>query len=367
LTALLGGFAELFALTDANNPDVGGQASSLATFDGDPFPADDQLPDGEDVAARSRAGQHQSRGGRTRSAAFRRRRTACSSTAPASSAAARSAAATVTTFDSPTRSWPCARRCARSRRRWCSTRTTRPTPGCRPRSTAPARWRAGAAAVAHAAAHHAPQADFLAGTLVAAERLRRQPLRPRRNGAADGTPTAIESEASAIRGLLDAYLATSDTKYAMAAEKRLRRFDARFWMSDVRAFRTSPASTTTLTETPLAFGTLQGALRQYWKLVANQPGNEQLAAEMLERVQRVNKLVANGWDDANGDNKVQYPQECTGAGLQMGERTLTGELSHPEDGGDRDHDCVMEISVAKLPAALAGTVEFDRVDPTATK
>jgi hypothetical protein len=84
-------------------------------------------------------------------------------------------------------------------------------------------------------------------------------------------------------------------------------------------------------------------------------------------VQRENKLVANGWDDANGDNKVQYPQECTGAGLQMGERTLTGELSHPEDNGDRDHDCVLEISVVKLPAALAGSVEFDRVDATSTQ
>ncbi|HWE29359.1 MAG TPA: hypothetical protein VHB97_15225, partial [Polyangia bacterium] len=48
LTGLLGGLAELFALTDANNASVGGQASALATFDGDPFPADDQVADGED-------------------------------------------------------------------------------------------------------------------------------------------------------------------------------------------------------------------------------------------------------------------------------------------------------------------------------
>src|SRR5690349_23860857 len=34
----------------------------------------------------------------------------------------------------------------------------------------------------------------------------------------------------------------------------------------------------------------------------------------------------------------------TGAGLQMAERALTGELSHPADNGDRDHDCVVDIS-----------------------
>ena len=49
LLALAGGFAEMFALTDFNNAEVGGQPSSRATFDGDPFAADNQLPDGEDT------------------------------------------------------------------------------------------------------------------------------------------------------------------------------------------------------------------------------------------------------------------------------------------------------------------------------
>src|SRR5262249_42301975 len=49
LVALAGGFAEYFALTDFNNADVGGLPSSRITFDGDPFPADNQLPDGEDT------------------------------------------------------------------------------------------------------------------------------------------------------------------------------------------------------------------------------------------------------------------------------------------------------------------------------
>ena len=41
------GFAEIYALTDQHNPDVGGSQPALAYFDGDPFPADDQLADGE--------------------------------------------------------------------------------------------------------------------------------------------------------------------------------------------------------------------------------------------------------------------------------------------------------------------------------
>ena len=73
----------------------------------------------------------------------------------------------------------------------------------------------------------------------------------------------------------------------------------------------------------------------------------------------MNKLIANGWDDANGDNKVQYPAECTGAGLQMAERALTGELSHKGE-SDRDSDCVQEISVAKLPSALAAQIVLMR-------
>ncbi|MFI5289525.1 MAG: hypothetical protein ACHQ17_07740, partial [Polyangia bacterium] len=68
----------------------------------------------------------------------------------------------------------------------------------------------------------------------------------------------------------------------------------------------------------------------------------------------------NGWDDANADDKVQYPSECTGAGLQMAERALTGELSRPADGPDRDHDCVKEISYAQLPAALAAQIVLKR-------
>ena len=41
------GYSEMYALTDQRNADVGGSQPALAYFDGDPFPADDQLADGD--------------------------------------------------------------------------------------------------------------------------------------------------------------------------------------------------------------------------------------------------------------------------------------------------------------------------------
>jgi hypothetical protein len=203
------------------------------------------------------------------------------------------------------------------------------------------------------------QADFIADKLMAADGSVANAY-DLDAGAPDDSPTRLESEASAIRGLLDAYLATSDTKYRQAAVRVYQDLEQRFWIKDARAYRTTAGVSDTLTFSPLVFGSIQAALRQYWKIVGAQPGNEQLAAEILERVQRLNKLILNGWDDANADNSVQYPDECTGAGLQMAERALTGELSHASDGADRDHDCVPEISSARLPSALAGEIVLRR-------
>jgi hypothetical protein len=49
LDGLLGVYASLYALADTANLVVGGSQPCLAYFDGDPFPADDQLADGEDT------------------------------------------------------------------------------------------------------------------------------------------------------------------------------------------------------------------------------------------------------------------------------------------------------------------------------
>ncbi|HWE29795.1 MAG TPA: hypothetical protein VHB97_17415 [Polyangia bacterium] len=360
LSALAGGFATFYALTDFNNPDVGGQPSSRATFDGDPFAADDQIADGEEsphdralavikVALVDIDRLH-----------WDDAHHVLVDTAMVGPGGAVQRGSIVSAVDA---AWAIIgmRQALRS---VGSTLTlySNDTPDTHGAPTALDGVKLDGAAAplpARTLALIAAEADFLADKLtddngavansydVAAD-------------ARDLTPTRIESEAAVIRALLDAYLATSNERYRQAAMRIYADLERRFWMSDVRAFRTVVGESDRIVWTPLAHGTLQGALRQYWKLVARRPGNERVAAELLERVKRQNKLVLNGWDDANGDDVVQYPAECTGAGLQMGERALTGELARVEDRGDRDHDCVVEISLAKRPAALAAELVLQR-------
>jgi len=355
LSGLMGGFAEFFALTDFNNHDVGAQPSSRATFDGDPFPADNQLPDGQEtphdralavikVAVVDMDRLHYDAQNKVlvdEANPLTRGHTVTTVDAAFSIVALRAALRSISSSlvlysnDTPdTVGAPTALDAAKL-----------------DGATAPLGQRIVQLIRA--------QADFIADKLTAQDGSVANSF-DLSAGAADGSPTLVESEAGAIRGLLEAYLATSDEKYRQAASRIWKDLDARFWMSDVRAWRTTAGVSDVLTWNPIRFGSIQGAMRQYWKLVGQKPGNERLGAEILERVQRTNKLVANGWDDANGDNTVQFPDECTGAGLQMGERALTGELSRLADAGDRDHDCVPEISVAKLPAALASEVVFTR-------
>jgi hypothetical protein len=359
LTGLLGGLAEFFALTDANNATVGGQSSALATFDGDPFAADDQLPDGEDTphdralanlkvalvnldrlhfdAAHAVLTDEATVTGGVATPGSQVTTVTAAYAIVALRAALRSISSTLVLYSNDMPDVVGA-----------------PTAlDAAPLQGAPAPLPARMLQLI------AAQADFLVGALVSSDGAVANGY-DLAAGKAYASATKLESETSAIRGLLEAYLATSDNRYRLAAERIYEDLDARFWMADVRAFRTSAGVDDVMTWTPTAFGTLQGALRQYWKLVATQSGSEAVAEEVLARVQRTNKLVANGWDDYNGDNLVQYDTECTGAGLQQAERALTGELSLAADNGDRDHDCVLEIARAKAPAALAATLVLRR-------
>ena len=57
LAGLLGAYASVYSLTDQANTQVGGSQPALAYFDGDPFPAQNQTPDGRSrpcTTARSR-------------------------------------------------------------------------------------------------------------------------------------------------------------------------------------------------------------------------------------------------------------------------------------------------------------------------
>jgi hypothetical protein len=359
LSALMGGFAEYFALTDFDNPDVGGQPSSRATFDGDPFPADDLLPDGEDtphdralavmkvaVVDADRLHFDPQHGvlvdeSTIVGGTIQRGTTVTTLTAAyaivALRTALRSMAGTLTLYsnDTPdTHGVPTALDGA-------------------PLDGAPAALPDRILQLITA------QADFLADELVDANGAVANGYDVG-TGTRDPSPTTIGAEAAAIRGLLDAYLATSVERYREVAMRVYEDLILRFWMDDVRAFRTTAGISDVMTWTPLQYGPLSGALRQYWKLVARRAGQEQEAAELLARWKRTFTLVVNGWDDANADDHVQYPDECTGAGLEMGERALTGELSHSSDGPDRDHDCVKEIGAVQLPAALAAQIVINR-------
>jgi hypothetical protein len=200
-----------------------------------------------------------------------------------------------------------------------------------------------------------------------------------RRAAPTDSGTSLDAHAAAIRGLLVAYLATGSTQYRDRAAQVFARLESTFYDPAARVYRATAGDTSSqVTFTPRRFGLLQGALRDTYELIATLPGHT-IAPLIQDRVGRLNKLVLNGWDDRNQDQSVEWPSECaqlgTGpdglplglGGLQMAERVLTGEsgsVSDVFDAGtrvvttDREHDCVPEISAVGLPSALANSVTF---------
>jgi hypothetical protein len=191
--------------------------------------------------------------------------------------------------------------------------------------------------------------------------------------------TRLVGHAGAIRGLLVAYLATGAPRYRDRAERVWTRLERAFYDRGARIYRSSEGDRSRkVTFTPRGFGLMQGALRDIYELVATLPGNDAMRPVLEARVGRLDTLVLNGWDDRDGDQKVEWPAECAqlgkGAdgktiglgGLQMAERTLSGETGSIFDpvGGDRiitpdrERDCVPEISAVGLPAALARSITF---------
>ncbi|HTQ04167.1 MAG TPA: hypothetical protein VMI54_09930 [Polyangiaceae bacterium] len=193
--------------------------------------------------------------------------------------------------------------------------------------------------------------------------------------------SSLDAHSAAIRGLLLAYLASGAPRFRDRAELVFARLERSFYDSDARLYRpTAGDRSAEVTFTPRRFGLLQGALRDTYELVAVLPRNAGMPALIEDRVGRLDKLVLNGWDDANEDGLVDWPDECarvgTGpdgqplglGGLQMAERALSGESGSVEDstfGGaprtittDREHDCVPDISAVGLPSALASSITF---------
>lgn len=361
LTGMLGGFAESYAMTDATNLEVGGSQAFLATYDGAPFPADDGLPDGEDtphdraLAILKMALVNADRihfdpqhavlvdtaipgpgGAVKRGAAVSTVHTAYSIVALRTALRSLNASLTLYSNDTPDA-------------------LGAPIPLDQTKlDGAPFTGTLEERIVTLIKA----QADFLADKLLDKDGAAANGYDLAKD-AADPAPALLEAQAGAIRGLLEAYLATSDEKYRQRAQQAYAALDKRFWMEDVRVFRTTAGESSKMTYTPRQFGAVHGALRQYYKLVASKPGQEAVAKTILDRIVRGMKLVVNGWNDVNKDGIVQ-PEECLGGRLQMAERALTGEFSVAADKGDRDHDCVPDIATAGLPAALAAEIVIER-------
>jgi hypothetical protein len=368
LSGLLAGFGEAFAWTDQNNPIVGGAVPFLATYDGDPFPADDGQPDGQDTL-------HDRALGVLKIALVDLDRLHYDPVNQVLVDSASVSAGTVTRGTTVTtvelvESIVAMRNAFRSLNGSLqlysnNTPDSQGVPGAL--DAAPL----GGAPYSGSLQNHIitlieAEASFLASKLIS-------PSGAVANGynlqtqTADPSPTDLAAEAGAIRGLIEAYLATSNDAYRTLATSVYADLQARFWMTDILCFRTTAGIDSPMQFTPLRFGLLSAGLRQYYELIASNPGQEAVGTALLAEIKRSYKLILNGWNDRNQDDIVQYPEECTtndggfiGVGLEMAERALTGELGHFGDDGERDHDCVKELSYRSLPAAMGAELEISR-------
>jgi hypothetical protein len=367
LLGVLGGNAETFALTDRRNNDVGASASTRAYFDGNPFASDNLEPDGE-------ATLHDQTLAAMKLALVTLDRVHRDPTTGALVDTATvvdtrlTRGTTVSTF-----STAYAVVTLRAVRRSLAGRLTlyaNATP-----DTAVTRT-----ALDGTSMRGAPNGDSVANRLNTLLRAQGEMLFTRlttdegraynRYDLERNQPESVDGDldayTAALRGLIEVSLATGETRYLARAEQVYTRMERLFYRPALRAWVTRPGDTEVVF-TPLRFGMLQASLREILKLIASAPGRENFSRTVQSHIARLNKLVLNGWDDFNDDERIDWPEECSfrvgeqvRGGLQMGERALTGELG-VVDGTiveDRDRDCVPEISAVRLPASLATSIRF---------
>jgi len=386
LAGIIGGYASTYALTDQANDDVGGSQPALVYFDGDPFPEQNQTPDGSPTL-------------HDRALAMVRVALVNIDRLHVDPATGLPADDVVLTGSSPTRGLMLSADVAaytllalRTARRALDselalyTNTTPdshgiPTPldGFPPVGGVTFGPRLDQLITALANAFYdrltTPHGRAFAGWNLAI-------------GAATDAGDSLDAHTAAIRGLLVAYLATGAVKFRDRAAAVFARLESAFYDPSARVYRaTAGDRSPEVTFTPRRFGLLQGALRDTYELIAILPGHPGMTALIEDRVGRLNKLVLNGWDDRNEDQLVDWPGECAQlgvgpdgqplglGGLQMAERVLTGESgsldSVTPDGAvrtittDREHDCVPEIAAAQLPSALASSITFTLTPRTA--
>ena len=178
---------------------------------------------------------------------------------------------------------------------------------------------------------------------------------------------ALETQAAAARALTEGFLISGDETFRTRARAVvLHLFDA-FYSPPARMFRGVENGKDEIHMNAERFAWLQSALRETHKVLFVQD-DAVLGREALEdKIARTNKLYLNGWDDLNGNEKVDHggadagASECLAGRLQLAEQSLTGELGRDDFGRsvpDRDGDCVIELSHAQRASVLAGDVFF---------
>ena len=382
LIGLAMGYAEMYALTDTNNRDVGGSQPVLAFFDGDPFAADDQEADGEPTL-------HDRALAMIRVAMIDLDRlhldpasgllvddVAMTRTTPARGRTISTTSAAYTVIGLRT-----VLRSLSSQLELYSNNTPDTAIGRTPLDALPIQFpgdpgltftgRLAQLERAHAALLFDHLTDATGRAWAGWDVVANTPV---------DTSDVLDAHTAAIRGLLAAYLATGETRYRDRAIAVFDRMESVFYDPAARIYAVTAAPVDAVEYTPLRFALLQSALRDVYELVAARPGGEALEPILESRIARLDKLVLNGWDDRDRDKQVGWPDECANVsaglprgGLQMAERSLTGEIGRLKDeagggtGGsptsDREHDCVPEIDDAHLPAALASSVTFTLARP----
>jgi hypothetical protein len=182
-------------------------------------------------------------------------------------------------------------------------------------------------------------------------------------------PASIESQGAALRVLGEAWFLSQDATYLQRAQAVARQLLTAFWSAPARMFRQTASGADDIVMTPERFAWLQQALREVYE-AAWVPGDPLLDRGVLETfIARVNKLYLNGWDDLNGNQKIDKDNggpgdECLGARLQMGEQALTGEVGVTSNGVDNsggadvEGDCVENIAYVGKGSLMASQVHF---------
>jgi hypothetical protein len=175
--------------------------------------------------------------------------------------------------------------------------------------------------------------------------------------------TLLESQGAAVRILTEAWFLTHDPTYRDRGRAVARKLLTDFWSQPALMFRGALGGADDVVMNPERFAWLLQALRETYEglWVPQDPLLDRTALEPV--IARTNKLFLNGWDDLNGDQLVDFPQECMGAHMQLAEQTLTGEIGTEDNGfpmsspADRDADCIKNTAFAMVGSVL-GQVHF---------